>query len=45
MLKIKKAIVSVSDKSKIEKFAKGLSEVGVELIQRGVQKRLSSRLA
>ncbi|MDP8260827.1 MAG: bifunctional phosphoribosylaminoimidazolecarboxamide formyltransferase/IMP cyclohydrolase [Candidatus Kappaea frigidicola] len=40
MLKIKKAIVSVSDKSKIEKFAKGLSEVGVELISTGGTKKV-----
>ena len=43
MLKIKKAIVSVSDKSKIEEFARGLSEIGVELISTGGTKKAIER--
>ena len=39
MLKIKKTIISVSDKSRIEEFAKGLSEFGIELISTGGTKK------
>ncbi len=39
MLKIKKAIISVSDKSGIEEFTRGLSKIGVELISTGGTKK------
>jgi phosphoribosylaminoimidazolecarboxamide formyltransferase/IMP cyclohydrolase len=39
MLKIRKAIISVSDKTKIREFAQGLNALGVELISTGGTKK------
>jgi phosphoribosylaminoimidazolecarboxamide formyltransferase/IMP cyclohydrolase len=45
MLKINKAIISVSDKSGLEVFAKGLNEAGVELISTGGTKKVIEKAA
>lgn len=40
MLKIKKALISVSNKNKIVEFAKGLDELGIEIISTGGTKKI-----
>ncbi len=44
MRKVKKALISVSDKSGLEEFAKGLDELGVEILSTGGTAKLISGL-
>ncbi len=44
MRKVRRALISVSDKSGLEEFAKGLNELGVELISTGGTARLIGKL-
>ena len=44
MRKVKKALISVSDKSGLEEFAKGLNELGVEILSTGGTAKLISGL-
>ena len=44
MLKVKRVLISVSDKKGLDKFAKGLSEFGVEILSTGGTAKMISNL-
>jgi len=44
MRKVRRALISVSDKSGLEEFAKGLNEMGVEMLSTGGTARLIGKL-